>query len=78
MKNSYDIAKDGCPKCGNRYGFAFGMCGTCGFNYLTGEYHFIEVYKGELNREDWYYLVDQHDKRMRRRKQIVENVSKKG
>lgn len=32
-----------CPKCGNRSGFAFGMCIECGYNLNTHSYDKIWI-----------------------------------
>ena len=55
-----------CPICKNKYGFAFGTCSKCGYNYLDNTYHTIEVSTEILERivppDMFYYLVEQHER----------------
>ncbi len=50
-----------CPNCKNEIGFVFGMCISCGFNYLDHTFHFIKVWRSDfLNDEYWDYLIQKH------------------
>lgn len=54
-----------CPKCGNKIGFAFGMCVDCGYNHNTQKYDRIKVstniLKRYLPKELYVYLLKQHE-----------------
>lgn len=60
----------GCPKCGNRLGFAFGTCIDCGYNRNTEKYDEIKVdtdiLRTYLPKEIYQYLLEQHEKRTSR------------
>lgn len=55
-----------CPICKNNYGFAFGTCCKCGYNYLDNTYHTIEVsteiLKQVVSPDMFYYFVEQHER----------------
>lgn len=58
---------DGCPKCGNKLGFAFGTCCQCGFNHISKQYDWIKVWRSDLNKtdispEDEFELIIKHNK----------------
>ena len=48
-----------CPHCGNTWGFTFGTCSMCGFNYLDNAFHWILVHPDNLP-SDCMYLIDTH------------------
>lgn len=58
--------EEGCPHCGNQFGFAFGMCCECGFNHLSNKFDFIKVYTQNLG-EDQSHLIQQHADATRKR-----------
>jgi hypothetical protein len=49
-----------CPHCANKFGFAFGTCIECGFNYIDFTFHKIEVWVDELPEDIAAYLVKRH------------------
>jgi|GEM_PF-1271509 len=52
-----------CPVCENTRGFAFGTCVSCGFNYISATFNFIEVNVDHLPKEIKDALVKYHAKK---------------
>lgn len=55
-----------CAICKNKYGFTFGTCCKCGYNYIDNTYHFLEVDAKILellvSPDSFDYLVKQHER----------------
>jgi len=57
-----------CPKCLNEYGFAFGTCSDCGWNYLDSTWHFITMWRPDPIEDS--ELIAAHEKSVARRYQM--------
>lgn len=62
-----------CPKCNNKYGFAFGTCIDCGYNYLDKTFHWIKVYVKDLHSYSSNSLINKHENRINNMKIRKEN-----
>lgn len=51
---------EGCPHCGNKYGFAFGTCCQCGFNYIDNTFHSIKINPEDLPEDMRAWAVARH------------------
>ena len=64
--------KNGCPKCGNRMGFAFGRCSGCGFNYLSEQFETIKIdtklLKSIIPEDLYWQIIFDYEDRVERRK----------
>jgi len=56
-----------CPKCGNTMGFAFGTCVDCGWNHLSNQFKFIQIWTDDLPEEIQDYLIQKHANKYERR-----------
>lgn len=68
--NKFGVAnkKEGeCPVCSNTIGFAFGTCVECGYNYLSEEFSFIEVRRGQIPNNLFEDLSFTHCKSVKNR-----------
>lgn len=69
-----------CPICKNKIGFVFGTCVECGYNHIDYTYHTIKVntrvLKTLLSEETFYWLIDEHEKRVRKISDNIELYSK--
>lgn len=52
-----------CPKCSNSIGFVFGMCTSCGWNYISNKWERIKVNPDRFPEEIRSYLIEQHASR---------------
>lgn len=43
---------DGCPHCHSQINFAFGTCGSCGYNHLDKRFRWVKVLVEDLDSDD--------------------------
>jgi hypothetical protein len=55
-----------CPHCQNTFGFVFGTCTDCGFNYITEEFTHVRVYVKDLPKGLRDVLITEHKYRTKR------------
>jgi len=68
------LGRTSCPKCANEYGFAFGTCIECGWNYLDHSWHHITVF--DLDVIPTYtrdFLIRKHEESVARRLRMRES-----
>lgn len=54
-----------CDRCGNKSGFAFGICVQCGFDNHSKEFKIIKVHVDDLPAEIRSRLIAMHERRVR-------------